>query len=262
MSSEDPGGAARVYDRRLLLGEKRNDLLTLDEVQRYGLDSFGNSDHVSVYGMKPAEWYARGVRLLGRTAVECTRDELADRIGRDVADAARSLLPAAPDIVIDPFAGSGNTLFWLQRHLAATNAVGFELENGVFELTRQNLGIVDSSIALHHVDYRAGLSSLGQRSDRPIVVFIAPPWGDALDEERGLDFRRTKPPVAEIVDSLAATFAGVPLLCAIQVYERLDPAALDDVAARFDRSELRIYDLDLPGRNHGILLGARATLLG
>jgi hypothetical protein len=258
----DQLGGDRIYDRRLLLGEKRNDLLTLDEVQRYGLDSFRNPDHVSVYGMKPAEWYARGVRLLGRTAVECTRDELADRIGRDVAEAARSFLPAAPDAVIDPFAGSGNTLFWLQRHLAATNAVGFELENGVFELTRQNLAIVDSSIALHHVDYRAGVASLGQGSHQPIVVFIAPPWGDALDEERGLDLRRTAPPVAEIVDVLAATFDGVPLLCAIQVYERLDPDSLGDVAARLDHSELRMYDLDLAGRNHGILMGARATLLG
>src|SRR5262245_15769431 len=27
--------------------------------------------------MTPAEWYARGIRVLGRTAVECTRDPLA-----------------------------------------------------------------------------------------------------------------------------------------------------------------------------------------
>ena len=30
-----------VYDRWLLLGEKRNDLLALWEIQQYGRDSFG-----------------------------------------------------------------------------------------------------------------------------------------------------------------------------------------------------------------------------
>jgi len=248
----------RIYDRQLLLGEKRNDLLSLDEVRRYGVDSFGDPDHVSIYGMPPAEWYAHGVRLLGRTAVECTRDDLADRIGQDIAEAARALLPAAPSTLIDPCAGSGNTLFWMQRYLSAAAAVGFELDEGVYDASRRNLTIVDSGIALLHGDYREHASSLRSSSGRPLVVFIAPPWGDALDEERGLDLRRTTPQVAEVVDVLAAAFDGVPMLCAIQVYERVDPDSLDDVAARFERTDLRIYELDAPGRNHGILLGSRA----
>src|SRR5262249_60583246 len=75
-----------LYDRALLLhGAKRNDVLTLAEVEQYGRDSFADPDYVSIYGMLPKEWYGRGVRLLGRTAVECTRDALGDRIGGDVA---------------------------------------------------------------------------------------------------------------------------------------------------------------------------------
>ena len=35
-----------------LLGEKRNELLALHEVQQYGRDSFGAPDHVSIYGLK------------------------------------------------------------------------------------------------------------------------------------------------------------------------------------------------------------------
>jgi len=73
------------YDRALLLGEKRNEILTLDEVRQYGQDSFGDPDYVCVYGLTPPQWYARGARLLGRTAVECTRDPLASLIARDVA---------------------------------------------------------------------------------------------------------------------------------------------------------------------------------
>src|SRR5215470_15616300 len=70
------------HDRALLLyGSKRDEVLSLAEIERYGLDSFADADYVSIYGMRPREWYRHGVRLLGRTAVECTRDALADRIG-------------------------------------------------------------------------------------------------------------------------------------------------------------------------------------
>jgi hypothetical protein len=49
MSDELP-----VYDRELLLlGAKRNAVLNLWEVQRYGSDSYGDTDYVSVYGMRP-----------------------------------------------------------------------------------------------------------------------------------------------------------------------------------------------------------------
>src|SRR6516162_4249739 len=70
------------YDRAFLLhGSKRNEVLTLAEVERYGLDSFVDADYVSIYGMPPREWHCRGIRLVGRTAVECTRDAISDRIG-------------------------------------------------------------------------------------------------------------------------------------------------------------------------------------
>jgi hypothetical protein len=255
MREGDPGDPARRYDRRLLLGDKRNAILTLDEVRRYGEDSFGDPDYVAIYGMKPAEWYSRGVRLLGRTAVECTRDDLADLIGRDVASAARSLPYAFDSIVVDPFAGSGNTLFWIQRHLSARSAMGFELDDRVFEASRRNLAIVDSSVTLSHGDYEAPLRSLQVPSEHTLVVFVAPPWGDALDEEVGLDLRRTAPPVSHVVDFVRDTFDGMPLVFAVQVYERVEPGSLEDLIGRFDRTTLRIYDLDVAGRNHGVLLG-------
>jgi hypothetical protein len=79
-----------AYDRQLLLeGAKRNAVLDLTEVQRYGIESWGDPDHVCIYGLRPADWYGRGIRILGRTAVECTRDKLADNIGRDIATVAK-----------------------------------------------------------------------------------------------------------------------------------------------------------------------------
>jgi hypothetical protein len=78
--------SSAVYGRALLLhGSKRNQVLRLAEIEQYGLDSFADADYISIYGMPPREWYRHGIRLLGRTAVECTRDMLGERIGRDVA---------------------------------------------------------------------------------------------------------------------------------------------------------------------------------
>jgi hypothetical protein len=135
MSDELP-----VYDRELLLlGAKRDAVLELWEVQRYGSDSYGDTDYVSVYGMRPNDWHGKGVQLLGRTAVECTRDRLGDAIGKEVAAITDPRLPGARAQVVDLFAGSGNTLYWLLRHLPGSRGVGFESDAAVFRLTRHNI---------------------------------------------------------------------------------------------------------------------------
>ena len=86
--AKDEGGFPR-YDRDYLLSpEKRNQILELWEVERFGRDSFDDPDAVSLYGMRPAEWYGRGVRVLGRTAVEAARDPLAQRIAATVVKTA------------------------------------------------------------------------------------------------------------------------------------------------------------------------------
>jgi len=116
-----------LHDRELLLfGAKRNTVLELWEIERYGSDSYGNPDYVSIYGMRPADWHAKGARLLGRTAVECTRDELGDAIAKDVAAIAATCPRTPPTLVVDPFAGSGNTLYWLLRHIPRARGIGFE----------------------------------------------------------------------------------------------------------------------------------------
>jgi hypothetical protein len=146
------------YDRQLLLREpKRSQVLALREVQQYGGDSFGDPDYVSLYGLTPTAWYARGVRILGRTAVECTRDRLGDLIGRDIAAIALTAPDINASVVIDPFAGSANTLHWIRRHLPGSRAVGFELDEAVHEASRRNLSILSLDLELLQVDYGTGL---------------------------------------------------------------------------------------------------------
>jgi hypothetical protein len=254
-AERDAGNIA--YDRHLLLlGPKRNQVLDLWEIERYGSDSHGEAGFLSIYGLPPAIWYDKGIRLLGRTAVECTRDQLADAVARYTASVASSAARTAGVTVIDPFAGSGNTLFWLLRHLPEARGLGFEMDHGVHELTAQNLAILGLPIEIAHADYLAALKGVSVPAEHLVVAFIAPPWGTALSESAGLDLRRTTPPVTDVVDLIGDRFPN-RLLFSIQVHEKLEPTSLGELTARFEWSELRIFDFDPPGQNHGLVLGTR-----
>ena len=252
------GSKSPAYDRHLLLeGAKRNAVLDLTEVQRYGMESWGDPDYVCIYGLRPVDWYGRGIRILGRTAVECTRDELADRIGRDIAAIAKSSPFTSGSLILDPFAGSGNTLYWMLRHLPGAHGLGLEQDATVFQLTSRNLAILNLSIEMSNRDYRMGLSTLTIAQDQLLIAFIAPPWGDALNERTGLDLRRTTPPITEIVEFLISFVGKNPLLCAIQVYEALDSASEAELIPRFSWSAKQMYGLNAPGQNHGLFMGTR-----
>lgn len=245
------------HDRAYLLyGDKRNQVLTLDEVRQYGADSFSDADYLGLYGLKPATWYERGIRLLGRTAVECTRDMLADRIGRDVAMALGSLPADTRFTVVDPFAGSCNTLYWILRHLPGAEGLAFELDPQVFELTRRNVTGLDRSIELRRGDYLAELDGNDLPGDRTLVFFVAPPWGTALDEDKGLDLQRTEPPITSIIERIARHHPDRKILFATQVYEKVEPVSLAAVERLLAWTKLIVYDFNVSGRNHGILLGS------
>ena len=126
----------------------------------------------------------------------------------------------------------------------------------MFELTRKNLAILGMPIQILNEDYVKVAQRLSLAADQLLVAFIAPPWGEALTSSDGLDLRRTSPPVAEIVELVADQFPN-PLLFAVQVYERIDASSLAELTPRFDWSALKIYDFNIPGQNHGLLLATR-----
>ena len=258
MTLRDDEPNESVHDRELLLhGPKRNTVLSLAEVHRYGSDSFSDPDYIRLYGMTPAQWYARGIRLLGRTAVECTRDPLADRVGQEIAAVAALLPPDTEFIVLDPFAGSCNTLYWILRHVPRSRGVGFELDTQVYEITRKNLASLDRTIELRQGDYESLLVRHEPPPGPAIIAFVAPPWGMALDEHKGLDLRRTEPPITQTIARLAQTYPARQLLFAIQVYEKVEDGSLAELKAHLEWSRLRIFDLNVAGRNHGVLLGTK-----
>jgi hypothetical protein len=246
------------YDRNFLLSPaKRDQIMELWELEKFGRDSFGDSDAVSLYGMTPAQWYARGVRILARTALEAVRDPLGNRIGEDVARVAAAAPAGSAFEVVDPFAGSCNALYWILRHLPGAKGLGFEFERAIFDMTTHNIASLDAPICLMHGDSRALLREHRFPSAHRIVAFLAPPWADALNKETGLDLGRTKPPIGEIIDNFERVYPDSPVLYVVEVHEHLVPEPLAALRNRFAWSELNIYDLPGPTGRHGVLLGTK-----
>ncbi len=186
-------------------------------------------------------------------------DLLAVLIGRDIAGVA-ARAPGGVPLVLDLFAGSANTLYWISRHVHARRAVGFERDDTVFALTDANLPLVGAGIELIHESYDSGLPALGLPDGglpggEPVVLFVAPPWGRALGAESGLDLRCTAPPVAQILRFCARTLGSRPMLVAVQVADQIQQDSLAEVTALLDWSALTMYDINAPGHKAGVLLG-------
>jgi hypothetical protein len=90
-----------------------------------------------------------------------------------------------------------------------------------------------------------------------MIFFVAPPWGTALDETIGLDLRRTSPPITEIIGCIGRIYPRRKILFATQTYEKVNPDSLAELQTMLDWSELRVYDLNIAGKNHGILFGTK-----
>jgi hypothetical protein len=190
--SRDSSQADRL--RGQLLGLRRHDALRLDEVLQVGRVLFGDPQAMSFYGLPPAAWYARGVRLLGRTCVEATPDVTAGPIARTV----HAIHGRGPRVgVVDLFAGSGNLMLHIADELLAAGC-----GRGVWRQTDANLRVVGATADLRHGDWLSYFAD-PLAVDASVYV-VSPPWGAAFSFAHGLDITRTSPPIPLIIDMIAA----------------------------------------------------------
>ncbi|MES2294575.1 MAG: class I SAM-dependent methyltransferase [Pseudomonadota bacterium] len=220
---------------KLLSFPTRDRELGFRDVRRAGWALGGDPNDLSMFGLTPLFWYFCGIRMIGRTAVEMTRDLHADFIARSVAE---TLAPfgAIPD-VIDAFAGSGNLLFHVARALRAQRIVGLDATAEVMERTQRNfrrlrrLGKIGrSTVELYHRDWSAAPD---YSAGRPTLFILAPPWGNAFSE-KGLDLSKTSPPVLEILDTLAKTIRGAPTFALVQTHPLMIEQSVQAVRRAYD----------------------------
>jgi predicted RNA methylase len=205
--------------RSHLLGAYRTRVLTGGELTNAGQLIYGHPDRFSLYGTPASQMEERGLRILGRTVIECTIDAY--------ALAVAEIWPAPdPDaIVVDLFCGSGNFGHQLQRRLGG-RAYASELDPRVYELTSGNFGIIGARVDLRHCDYRDMLGQVPAATDNDVYI-VEPPWGPAFTAD-GLDLARTSPPVREILGDIRRSRHGRPCLVAIKTNDQIAGGSLDD----------------------------------
>lgn len=208
---------ASYFDYRdRLLGPQRFHPLTTLELCQTGRIVYGTPDRFSLYGIPAPGMEAAGLRVLGRTAIECVIDAYAIKVAAAIAQ-LRDTQDSAT-VIIDLFCGSGNFGFQLQRGLRCRTYAS-ELDVNVYEATRNNFDRVAAQIDLQLSDYRALLYQVpGGRPDD--IYIVEPPWGPALSED-GLDLGQTSPPVPEIIDDICRSRQGRSCLIVIKTNDRI-----------------------------------------
>ncbi|MFJ8623730.1 class I SAM-dependent methyltransferase [Kitasatospora sp. NPDC093550] len=235
--------------RTRLLGPLRNQPLTSDQLCEVGRILSGSPDGLSLYDVPAPRMVDRGIRLLGRTALECVKDphpalvataltEVLAEIGTDARTDgltdARTDRPATGHrpLIADLFCGSGNLGHQLGRALGPRfghRVHATELDPLVHDFTRHNLALIGSPVRLRHADYRELLttSTAPHGRSRQDVYLVEPPW-DAGFTATGLDLTRTTPPVPDILDDIRRSRGDHP--CVV-VLKTSDLIAHDTLAA-------------------------------
>jgi 16S rRNA G966 N2-methylase RsmD len=199
--------------RAQLLGAARTRALTGDELVQAGRVLYGRPDGLSVYGVPASQMALRGLRLLGRTTIECSVDEHCAPFAEALAVCLGDEPRLTPGFVADLFCGSGNFGWHLGNRLDLP-VFAAELDPSVYAATRHNFHAMDITVDLSQTDYRDLLNKLPACSPGDIYV-VDPPWGHALTE-RGLNLEATSPPVPEILTAIHASRTGQPCLIVIQ----------------------------------------------
>ena len=201
-----------------LLGPGRSRRLFSSDLVEIGRALYGDPDLLSLYRVPAAEMDARWLKLVGRTAAECTVDRLcveaAAAVARLVADAR------GPRRVVDLFAGSCNIAFHLAQ---APNVVchASELDPMVYRAVRHNLSLLEAPVHLHNADYRDLLGMLPAWGPNDVYV-VDPPWRYGPS---GRDLSRTAPALADVIENIRLSRAGIPFI----LLTTTDDAASRDV---------------------------------
>jgi hypothetical protein len=222
---EESDHAAYFALRNRLLGPLRNRVLTTDQLCEAGRLMCGRPEDLSLYGVPAPEMEARGLRILGRTTVECTKDPHPVAVAGVIAEIEAAAPEAGGEaMVVDLFCGSGNFGHHLGRRLGRP-VYASELDPVVHEVSRRNLDRVGSTVDLRLADYRDLLGVLPARSERDVYL-VEPAWGPAFTPD-GLDLTRTSPPVPEIIENIQRSRDRVPCLVVIETSDRVLHGSLE-----------------------------------
>jgi hypothetical protein len=254
---ESPYFAAR---RRFLNPPWDRKQLTYREVRHAGWELANNPHDLRLFGMHPLAWYCLGIRICGRTAVEVTRDRHAEFLGRSVAKTLSGIGQRIADVV-DPFVGSGNLLCHMVRATKANRAVGLDNSKDVMDLTRRNFARLRAfgrlrldDLQLHQDNWTACDAYV---ENRPTLIIVAPPWGDAFDA-CGLDVRKTAPPMNDVLKCLANRTTTASIFAMLQIHPLMVQESVEELKRTYNSfPSVNSDDSDIATRVDYLLLRLR-----
>ncbi len=235
--------------REFLLGDSGDDIASINTIEQAGEVFFGNS--ICLYGLSPRQFHGAGVRLCNRTVIECTNDRLARHTSLGVKSALLSA-GIGRAVVVDIMCGSGNLMMHLMQELLAPLCLGFESNASVADCTQSSLAAVLRSTPFlsrccvvsgdwaeqFPAMWQQQLAGAGCSPSDAVVVVVAPPWGDGFCFQRGLDLKKTHPPVDHLLQQLITTMLAVdasrrPLFACVQTHETMVEVCSPPTAARY-----------------------------
>lgn len=232
--------------RSLLDPPLATQVLDLAQLRKAARGLCGDAGDLRLYGLETDDWYRMGIRLLGRTVVEVTRDPQAAFIAAAVA-ATLEARGFRPSTVVDLFVGSGNLLHHFVRETAVRRAVGYDADPTILGLTARNFEILSRTksgdttrIEFVTGDWTCGLESvrLAAAGGETVLAIVEPPWGDAYTLE-GLDLGGTNPPIPVILAALRDSRGPGPLFAAIKTIPAVVPESRAVIEAAYEVLETR-----------------------
>ncbi|WP_372365305.1 RsmD family RNA methyltransferase [Candidatus Uabimicrobium sp. HlEnr_7] len=238
-----------------LLENKCNQLMALEEVLEASKNRFGYDNLIRLYGMSSCEYYAKGIRIFGRTAIEAKVDSQANFIANRVKETVQNNYPNYEISVIDLFMGSGNLLYQIAESLQSQSKIAFERDENIYNLTRSNLELIDFSVQYHLGNFQDLFPKIQLNNKNLNVIIIDPPWGNkgAFNFSKGLDLRLTEPPLIEILHFLKKQIAKTPVIYVVPVYKIVVEESLLSIAENYS-----IYERGLtltPATKIGYVIG-------
>jgi hypothetical protein len=138
-----------------------------------------------------------------------------------MASGLAEMSPALPSrtLVIDLFAGSANLLWHVATRLGVS-AIGLEYNNAVHLASHHNMRVLGLPVDVLLQSWQGWSHVINSARPRAVIALIDPPWGSAFDYIRGLDMRRTDPPVDDVLTDLKCR-SHVPTLVLVKTTDRL-----------------------------------------
>jgi hypothetical protein len=132
----------QIKDIRNELLSSQNRVLSLDEILLVSRSYYGDEGLLSLFGKKPKSFYNMGIRILGRSAIECSIDAHSIGMAKSIKKLKRALFPHEEAVILDLFLGSGNLLYHTAKALGFPTAIGIENNREIYSHTKNNLKIM------------------------------------------------------------------------------------------------------------------------